>query len=397
MRWIMKRSVRVLAMSISEDLAREARFAGHLAANGMFVEKLSFYGVTASSAWQKGALQVVCARCPNVTEITFDSCLTLDDCNTVINAWPRLQGIALPDCANDVRSRVASGLRHLTTVTVKRQQEGVPSESWKPFCETVTPNLQHFRTHTEISDEALLTLLVRSHELRSFETHRSDPNVALLNALARNCPLLEKLELSRASVTKAGLTSLAQGCKNLAKLSIFAPSSEVLESLPAVRSLSVVIDQSTSTVLCDVCRYCPLLEKLTVLTYDVDRVDCCAAVVALGKGCPRLRFLLLSRTPPTDALLVALGSYFPNLAALAVNSEVAHNAVTDAGVCALALGCPKLYALLWTVPEPVTMVGITALATHCPELRELTVVEKVAKSVPHGSSFRVKRVKVTVA
>jgi hypothetical protein len=372
----MNRSVRVIAISISEDLAREARFVHYLVANGACVENLAFYGISAASTWQKGALEVVSVQCPNVIEVAFDNYLTLDDCSTVVNAWPQLEDIALPDCGCDVRSSVAAGLRNLTAVTVKGQRKD-RSDAWNLFCETVTPSLQYFNTYEEISDEALLALVVRCHELHTLKLHRSG-NDELLTALAGNCPLLEELDMHSLELSTSALISLGLGCKKLTALSMVIPSSAVLEHYPALRTLTLIVNQSTAHVLLDVSRFCPLLEELTVLPTGTDTADCSEAVVALGKRCPHLRHLLLSLMPPTDALLVAIGQHFPNLNALAVAPD-STDAVTDVGVCVLAQGCSKLRALLWTLSGSVTMLGVAALATHCPRLYKLKISAALAK------------------
>jgi hypothetical protein len=131
--------------------------------------------------------------------------------------------------------------------------------------------------------------------------------------------------------------------------------------------------------------------------------------LAVSTSCTQLRTFRVEYDI-SDEILVALGAHCPHLTALAAHMMcTAGIKIADAGVCALAQGCPQLRKVSTTraptpyLPSPhfaapVTMVGITALATHCPHLRELDVHKSVVSfpTAAGATTIVVRRLHVTV-
>jgi hypothetical protein len=118
----------------------------------------------------------------------------------------------------------------------------------------------------------------------------------------------------------------------------------------------------------NVANYCANLHALTI----EDGVSL-AAVTMMLSSCPKLVALTFSDNP-TSALLEAVGRYCPGLEDLTVGSTWADTTqVDDAGLLAVAQGCPKLTQLCCKHCKKITAAGIASAVAHWPHLKQLTL------------------------
>jgi hypothetical protein len=246
-------------------------------------------------------------------------------------------------------------------------------QDWATFFQSVNPGLRHVDLLARIPNSALMIMASRCRELQTLKGNFPDLMDDVLDMIAQGCPELSVVSIPLSShVTADGITALAQARK-LTELSICTPlSAAAILQCPQLRHLCVWNTCNMTNILRALCEAC---FQLTSLTLRSDNAVPCNEVVSLVQACPSLQELSLN-TVPTDALLCAFGEHCHHLTGLKLNFSA--SAVTDAGICALAQGCPRLLCLEDHLVAPVSMVGITALATHCPRLRNVWVMKPVA-------------------
>ena len=97
-----------------------------------------------------------------------------------------------------------------------------------------------------------------------------------------------------------------------------------------------------------------------------------AAVVAVAVFCPQLTSLNLGRDEHreeiTDAAVTAVAARCPQLTSL---NLCFCDRITDAAVTAVAAGCPQLTSLNLTDCNQITDAAVTAVAVGCPRLTSL--------------------------
>jgi hypothetical protein len=325
-------------------------------------------------------LREIRMHCPNVTEIFLPRGVTAADVQDCSRAWSHLQEIGLSGSQADILLQVTSGFRHLTAVTANSytyQARGGTKQVVSDFVGAITSSLQHLEFSAPFSNEALLKLSTGCPELVSLRGTFPDLTDEVVEDVARACPDLAMVDVSLSPfVTERGLAALARGGK-LTSLSVCtAPGERALQLCPALQSLKLLCNVDPSQTMRLLGAHCPELTELTIFMHPARQVDDTAAV-ALAKGCPKLQRLRLN-THCSDGLLSALGEHCHGLCTLHLEFATNSGSVTDAGICALAQGCPMLHRLGGTLVSPITMEGIKCLATHCPRLREVDVSADVA-------------------
>lgn len=164
------------------------------------------------------------------------------------------------------------------------------------------------------------------------------------------------------------------------------PSLRLLQSL----ELRKLVDLSDASVQI-IASQCPALASLNVYSYQLT----CASLVALARGCPNLRRLsigccrgITSLAPLAtgcfkleelscmfihsinDGSLIAISRGHPSLTELRVDGCN----VTDAGIQAIAAGCPKLEHISVDQSSRITDAALEALGAGCPALTRLGAV-----------------------
>jgi hypothetical protein len=88
-----------------------------------------------------------------------------------------------------------------------------------------------------------------------------------------------------------------------------------------------------------------------------------------------LRVLDLTGSDVTDASLIYISKYCPELLKIDLNSigKDPRTSVTSAGIVAVAHGCPMLQVVFLRRCTVINDEAVVALATHCPQLRELNL------------------------
>ena len=162
------------------------------------------------------------------------------------------------------------------------------------------------------------------------------------------------------------------------------PSLRLLQSL----ELRKLVDLSDASVQI-VASQCPALASLNVYSYQLT----CASLVALARGCPNLRRLsigcckgITSLAPLAagcfkleelscrfiesinDGSLIAISRGHPSLTKLSAEGCT----ITDAGIRAIAAGCPKLEHISVDQFSSITDAALEALGAGCPALISLS-------------------------
>lgn len=162
-------------------------------------------------------------------------------------------------------------------------------------------------------------------------------------------------------ISSAGISKLIRGCSNLLEL-----------KLSTCKQIS---DQH----LDELGKHCPHLRML-----DLSRCDptpkhkgsggvTTAGLLALLEGCPDIEMLCLEWCAKIDSHGLEQLSILKSLKWLSVSNCC--RAVTDAFLEAVAKGCPRLEYLDLSYCRKVTISGVRALATVCQRLRTLNLAE----------------------
>jgi hypothetical protein len=170
-----------------------------------------------------------------------------------------------------------------------------------------------------------------------------------LQAVAQNCPLLERVDLSHsAAVTDATLSAIGQTCHHLRELSL--------------RAVSV-----THAGLQAVAAGCPQLQAMRAPECDVGR-----AVEAVARGCTQLRVLVSPHADVPAAAARALAEGCP----LLTTAELWGEEIGDAEIAALVKGCPLL-TRLYVCGTSATETALATIRDHCKHLAEVEVDESM--------------------
>ena len=275
-----------------------------------------------------------------------------------------------------------------------RQQ--IPNDLWenvKDHCaEVVTVNG---------SDEAELGFacerILKDHPNRIISLSINDsseanqicaPTAAKLILLARACPHLAQFRVEGAvfaeGVLSDALQAIARACRFLTKLELGGNDISdgavevVSQACPILRLLDLSDSGISDVAIKAVARGCAQLVVLNVM-HCVHLTD--ASFLALAQGCPRLRTLtiwdssyatetevVLQRPRVTDVAISAIAQHCPHIECLELCGL---EALTDAALHAVALGCRSLTDLDASLCCQLTDAAIRALVHHCANLSTL--------------------------
>jgi len=187
-----------------------------------------------------------------------------------------------------------------------------------------------------------------------------------ITSVLKGCPRLQALDLANGGSSRAVLTAIAESCPQLLSLTLYC-----LEAAADYEYRPYV----TAHLLADLCRGCPQLEALELRDcYDLDDEK----VIAIARGCPRIQRIVhmadcaCDENNVSDAALAAVGAECRQLREFRIEGKECGSSITDAGVEALARGCPLLHTLS-IGGSGVTCEGITSLVTYCPLLCALVL------------------------
>jgi hypothetical protein len=298
-------------------------------------------------------------------------------------AWPLLQAVVLNGYFADEGLKVVGNscgaIQSVTLIPYAGVRYGYRDRTFtETFPATVSTTLAYLHVDCHIDNVDLLSLTQRCPLLHTLHGVLFELTDAVLMEIADRCPLLRVINLSESpSVTTKGIAQFTQRVQ-LTELYTSCLDEAVVALLPHLCTLHVTESENAvqmSLVVLAVAAHCTQLREFST-SQDVDETS----LIALVTGCRLLETLEVD-TAPTDAVLNALSLHCSYLGSLHLRLHV--GSVSDAGVCALARGCPRLRGLSTRLTAPVTMVGITALATHC---RSLHIIH-VNHSVVRGESY----------
>ena len=169
----------------------------------------------------------------------------------------------------------------------------------------------------------------------------------LIAALIARTPNCEMLKLCAGDAGDATLAAAAACCPKLRRLLLWAARG--------------VTDTGVSAIGClDSCARLSLRELDLRFCVDVDHDD---TLAALARGCPHLQTLRLKGVGASmsDRVLAAIGESCHALTTL----DVSGGACTDAGLRALAAGCPRIAELYLSGCRRVSCVGVIAISAGC--------------------------------
>jgi hypothetical protein len=238
-----------------------------------------------------------------------------------------------------------------------------------PNISVIEYNFQTWGFGTPEHAHLINTIASNCPQLRQFYTGERGLTDGDLAALGKGCPHLTTIEHMGEDVTDTGLLSVA---RNGALITLDLGDSPLLTDqgiqaaaalCPHLEVVSIAYcEQLTDTTLIAFGQHCHNLRELNIR--ETDMTD--TGLKAIAFGCPHLEIVDLdSCTQLTDAALIALGQHCHHLRDL----DIRHTHMTDAGLRAIAAGCP----LLEKLSAKVCNVGpaIEAIARGCPRLRVL--------------------------
>ena len=214
------------------------------------------------------------------------------------------------------------------------------------------------------------------------------PTAAKLILLARACPHLAQFRVEGAvfaeGVLSDALQAIARACRFLTKLELGGNDISdgavevVSQACPILRLLDLSDSGISDVAIKAVARGCAQLVVLNVM-HCVHLTD--ASFLALAQGCPRLRTLtiwdssyatetevVLQRPRVTDVAISAIAQHCPHIECLELCGL---EALTDAALHAVALGCRSLTDLDASLCCQLTDAAIRALVHHCANLSTL--------------------------
>ena len=221
------------------------------------------------------------------------------------------------------------------------------------------------------------------------------PTAAKLILLARACPHLAQFRVEGAvfaeGVLSDALQAIARACRFLTKLELGGNDISdgavevVSQACPLLRLLDLSDSGISDVAMKAVARGCAQLVVLNVM-HCVHLTD--ASFLALAgqglprlRGCPRLRTLtiwdssyatetevVLQRPRVTDVAISAIAQHCPHIECLELCGL---EALTDAALHAVALGCRSLTHLDASLCCQLTDAAIQALVHHCANLSTL--------------------------
>ncbi|KAG2263326.1 hypothetical protein Bca52824_070405 [Brassica carinata] len=222
------------------------------------------------------------------------------------------------------------------------------------------------------------------------------PNVSSfgLRCLAQKCTSLRSLDLQGCFVGDQGLAAVGEFCKQLEELNLrfcegltdVGVIELVIGCAKSLKSIGVAASAKVTDLSLEaVGSHCKLLE---VLFLDSECIHD-KGVVAVVKGCRRLKSLKLQCVNVTDAAFSVVGEFCVSLERLALYS---FQQFTDMGMMFIGKGCKNLKDLTLSDCYFVNCTGLEAIARGCKELTRIEIngchnigtrgLEAVGKSCP---------------
>ena len=215
---------------------------------------------------------------------------------------------------------------------------------------------------------------------------------ATIEAIASNCPHLEKLVL----VCGAGLNNLSisylSSLLHLRELDIMhCPDISItdiqtlVQSIPNIESFCFEISREENEGPSDILIFqaigscCPRLRVLKCASLASSIYED-GSVMPVFAGCPLLEGFRVYDESPNDGVLFAVGKSCPRLRCISFDGrEDTRPRYTDLGLIALSRGCPGLTDLRLITCDPlsVTDKAILSFAEHCHRLEAFYLVHNL--------------------
>lgn len=185
-----------------------------------------------------------------------------------------------------------------------------------------------------------------------------------IEAIAKNCPNLKALDMQSNSFADAALESVADHCPALTSLAIGNGETEGDES-----------NEITNAGIDAIADGCPALTELTLESVGCNNPEF-SALAFTENAFPRLTKLVICSVPDiNDAALSGIAATSPLLATLEMYPCFC---ISDAGIEAIAFGCPGLTTLDISgnhgdpEDESITDAAVEAVARGCPAIKTLS-------------------------
>ena len=186
--------------------------------------------------------------------------------------------------------------------------------------------------------------LLQSLELRKL-VDLSDASVQIV---ASQCPALASLNVYSYQLTCASLVALARGCPNLRRLNIGC--------CKGITSLAPLTSG------------CFKLEELSCMFIDSLNDG---SLLAISRGHPSLTMLRVDGCDIRDAGIQAIASGCPKLEHISLDDQF--SSITDAALEALGAGCPALISLSAYYCERISNRGAKAILDGCPAFKRFNL------------------------
>jgi hypothetical protein len=360
----------------------------------------------------EAALKEICEHCPHVAKLDTGRGVTISavTLSHIAHHWPQLTHLAIQvDGIGDGDEFVSvcvecQSLIELTLWTAP------PAPALTKALQVCSVQLQKFTAFAPLKPSDYRSLAQRCPLLREVDIPHSKLDDAGLEALAANCVHLEVLKLEKntkvtnkglvavarnralttlcldgcPNITDAGLQAVAQNCPLLERVDLSHSSAVTDATLIAVgqtshhlRELSLRAVSVTHAGLQAVAVGCPQLQVMRAPECDVGR-----AVEAVARGCTQLRVLASPHADVPAAAVRALAECCP----LLTTAELWGEEIGDAEIAALVAGCPLL-TRLYVCGTSATEKGLSAIREHCKHLAEVEVDESMYPDGAYDQSY----------
>ncbi|KAL8515428.1 hypothetical protein ACS0TY_014212 [Phlomoides rotata] len=196
-----------------------------------------------------------------------------------------------------------------------------------------------------------------------------------LQSFANKCSTLKSLDLQGSYIGDQGLASVGECCKFLQDLNLrFCEGLTdtglvqlVLGCGMTLKSLGIAACAKITDISLEIVgSHCRSLESLSLDSEFIHNIG----LLAVAKGCSRLKILKLQCLNITDEALQAVGVSCLSLEVLALNG---FQRFTDRSLYAIGKGCKKLKTLMLTDCYFLSNKGLDCIAVGCSELMHVEV------------------------
>ncbi|KAJ6836962.1 F-box protein-like [Iris pallida] len=313
------------------------------------------------------ALDLISARCPNLTRLKLRACreITAAGMSALAKNCPNLKKLSCGSCTFGSKGidAVLRGCPLLEEISIKRLRgltdaageqigPGVAATSLRSVCLKELYNGQCFGP-----------LIAGTPNLRTLKLFRCSGDWdRLLVETAEKVSKIVEIHLEKLQVTDRGLYALS-ACSDL----------EVLHL--------VKTPECTDIGLAAVAEKCRLLRKLHIDGWKTNRIGD-EGLMAVARRCPNLQELVLVGVNPTALSLGLIASNCKNLERLALCGSETFG---DAEISCIASKCVALKKLC-IKGCPVSDQGMEAIAEGCPNLVKIKV-KKCRGVTPEGADW----------